>query len=312
MTGHVGVRMTLDEAVGEVLNSLTGLDLHYIPELDRYRAITRMLNRALRRNSAEHEWSYYSGLLDLGRVPQGQTFLQLPSQYRARAEGDDSVRLVDEHNRPMRWAYVLPRNSLHKYNARQGLWCSVTNGKIEFSRHLNDYEASLAVQIPVMREPRNLVVPATLESIEDLDAPLPPFPPGSSVRQVRNFWFPDQIEEWIFTPGLPPYEGTAPEDALAALGMTPQSIREQTVDFQYPDLIVMLAAYLVAQTDPVQQPRVQTLEAMYTDFKFALITRDDAATDAPYVNEFQVPVQGTIHGGSYGWDTRHPHTDERR
>jgi len=35
------VRLTLDEAVAEVLGLLTGLDLTYEPELDRYRAITR-------------------------------------------------------------------------------------------------------------------------------------------------------------------------------------------------------------------------------------------------------------------------------
>lgn len=49
------VQMTLDEAVAEVLGQLTGLDLEYDPRLDRYRAITRQLNRATRANALEHE-----------------------------------------------------------------------------------------------------------------------------------------------------------------------------------------------------------------------------------------------------------------
>ena len=66
------VQQTLDEAVAEVLGLLTGLDLSYAPELDRYRAITRQLNRALRTNALEQEWSYYSFTLSLGQASEGE------------------------------------------------------------------------------------------------------------------------------------------------------------------------------------------------------------------------------------------------
>ena len=42
------VSMTLDEAVAEVLGLLTGLDLEYRPEHDRYQTVTRAINAALK------------------------------------------------------------------------------------------------------------------------------------------------------------------------------------------------------------------------------------------------------------------------
>ena len=41
------VSMTLDESVNEVLGFLTGMDLTYGSNYDRYRVVARMLNRAL-------------------------------------------------------------------------------------------------------------------------------------------------------------------------------------------------------------------------------------------------------------------------
>lgn len=90
---------TLDDAVGEVLGLLTGLDLSYDPELDRYRAITKQLNRALRSNALEQEWSYYSSVLSLGMVSTGDRELLLPTAQRPRIINDDAVRLVDDQLR---------------------------------------------------------------------------------------------------------------------------------------------------------------------------------------------------------------------
>ena len=52
---NANVDLTLDEAVGEVLGLLTGMELAYDPQFDRYRTVTRFLNRALRQNALEHE-----------------------------------------------------------------------------------------------------------------------------------------------------------------------------------------------------------------------------------------------------------------
>ncbi len=49
------LKLTLDEGIQEVLGLLTGLDMTYDPQYDRYRVIGRMLNRALRANALEHE-----------------------------------------------------------------------------------------------------------------------------------------------------------------------------------------------------------------------------------------------------------------
>ena len=86
---------------------------------------------------------------------------------------------------------------------------------------------------------------------------------------------------------------------------------EEILDFPYPELIVMRAAWLYAQTDPVMQPRAQYLEEQYKDLMYQLIERDDRHTDSPYQNEFFVPVESSIHGNSGHWHD-HPHSDERR
>lgn len=75
---------------------------------------------------------------------------------------------------------------------------------------------------------------------------------------------------------------------------------EAVVDFPYPELIVMRAAWLYAQSDPVMQPRAQYLEEQYKDLMYQLIERDERHTDAPLQNDFHVPVDNSIHG-SGGW-----------
>ena len=77
----------------------------------------------------------------------------------------------------------------------------------------------------------------------------------------------------------------------------------------------MRAAYLYAQTDPLMQPRVQTLEANYKDRMYSLKERDERATDASYVNDFSMGIESSLNGqsdypdgraladerGFYGW-----------
>jgi hypothetical protein len=233
------LQLTLDEAVGEVLGLLTGLDLTYAPELDRYRAITRQINRALRNNALENEWSFYSSLLSLGSAAEGDRELILPENSRPRVISDDAVRLVDDEGRNVIWAYFLPRDSLHKYESRKGLWCAVTRQSVLFSRPITAAESALEVQLPVMREPNMVRLPN----------------PGKTV---------------------------------------PNAVRKQLLDFPYPDAITTRAAFYYAQTDPVMQPRVQTLESEYKNVMYQLIERDKANTDMPYLNEFIVPVENGI------------------
>ena len=64
------------------------------------------------------------------------------------------------------------------------------------------------------------------------------------------------------------------------------SVRNQQLDFDYPDLVIMKAMYMYAQTDPVIQPRVPTLEENYNTLKYALIERDTQFTDSPYRNDW--------------------------
>ena len=260
------VRLTLDDSVQEVLGLLTGLDVNYDSEYDRYRSIARTLNRALRANALEHEWSYYSSTEVVGVVHPGDTDVALRSTVRLRSVGDDSVRfVVPGTEQVVQWAYLLPRDALHKYNGRYaGIWASVTNGRLSFSRPLGAQLAGLEIHLPVMREPRMFDIPAVPN---DPDTPLEP---------------------------------------------VDQATRDQELDFDYPDVVILRAAYMYAQTDPVMQPRVQTLEAQFNDLKYQLISRDDAHTDSPFMNDYFVPITNSIDGGSYGWNGRHPHSDERR
>jgi len=102
-----------------------------------------------------------------------------------------------------------------------------------------------------------------------------------------------------------------PEDPTSPIpaGNTqvPAEIREQPVDFAWPDLIALKAAYFYAQTNPIMQPRVQTLEANYDDLMYKLKDRDSRNTEAPFLNTYYVPVDGSIMHGSIPSHT--PHSD---
>lgn len=256
--------MTLDDAIGEVLSLLTGLDLQYAPIHDRYQMITRQLNRAMRAVALEKEWSWYASLASVGPAVEGQLHIDMSPSIRPRMINDDSVRLVDDCGRAVVWAYFLPRDALSKYIGRQGLWCSVTRNTISFSRPFTAREDGLDIQVPVMREPVMFRLPP---QSEDPDVPL--------------------------------------------VGV-PQEIRDQPIDFVYPDLVVLRAAYYYAQSDPVMQPRVQTIEAQYKDMMYQITERDDRNTDSPYANDFFVPVQGDISHPGNPMHHGHPHSDERR
>ena len=255
------VALTLRDCVDEVLNTLTGLDLVYDPNMDRFRSITRMLNRALRANATEAEWSYYSSVEQVGYAYEGQQTVPLRSTIRPRIINDDAVRLVDRDNRVHAWAYFLPRDALHKYRSRAGLWVAHTRSTLEFSRPFIYPENGLMIEVPVMREPKMF--------------DLPPLPEN-------------------------------PDEAITPV---PDDILEQELDFDYPDLVVARAACLYAQTDPLMQPRVQTLDAAYKDLMYQFIERDERNTDSPYVNEFILPIDGDSYGPTHYHSHHHPHSD---
>jgi hypothetical protein len=62
----------------------------------------------------------------------------------------------------------------------------------------------------------------------------------------------------------------------------------------------------VAQSDPVMQPRAQTLESEYKDLMYQIMERDSNNTDTPYQNPFILPVQGTLEPVNFH---RHPLSD---
>jgi hypothetical protein len=248
---NVELQQTLDEAVVEVLALLTGLDLNYDPEFDRYRAITRTLNRALRANALEQEWSFYATTMSLGTANAGEKEMMLPSSKRPRIVNDDAVRFLDSEGVVQQWAYFLPRDALHKYSDKNVLRCSITQRSLLFSRPFT-IEAGLEVVLPVMREPAMFRLPGQ----------------GKSVST---------------------------------------SIRKQLIDFPYPDVIVARAAYMYAQTDPVMQPRVQTLEGGYKDLMYQVVERDTSITDTPYMNSFILPLENGLVPDRESH--RHPHAD---
>jgi len=252
MSQNAEVQQTLDEAVAETLALLTGLDLTYEPELERYRSITRCLNRALRANALENEWSYYASTVNLGPVVAGSKVMSLTAIQRPRIINDDAVRLVDSDGYAQVWAYFLPRDALHKYEDRTGLWCSIQQTSLLFSRPFHTWENGWSVVVPVMREPVMFRLPAP-------------------TRPVST------------------------------------AIRKQLIDFPYPDVIVARAAYMYAQTDPVMQPRVQTLEGGYKDLMYQVIERDTSISDTPYLNSFTLPLENGL--VPTGQSHRHPHSD---
>lgn len=96
-----------------------------------------------------------------------------------------------------------------------------------------------------------------------------------------------------------------PDDVIPQV---PDSVRNQQVDFDYPDLVVRRAAFLVAQFNPILQPRVQSLEAQFDELKYALMERDTNSTDQPFLNPVIVPIANTVYGQSgAGMFHGHPH-----
>lgn len=240
------VTMTLSEAVEDVLSILTGQELQYDPQQDRFRTITKHLNRALRSMALENEWSFYFTELQLSLTGAGlDKAFDLPITARPRQISDDAARVIHPDGYPVAWAYFIPRDALHKYRNRDGLWCSVTRTVLELNRKLAEAATDLdgyILEVPVQREPNMFRLPA---------------------------------------------DPTATPDPLELA---------QELDFPFPDVVIARAAWLYAQTDPLMQPRVQTLEEQYKDMMYQLIERDTAFTDTPDQNEIIVPVQGDIYG----------------
>lgn len=254
---NADVQLTLEDAVAEVLHGLTGLDLTYTPTLDRFQATTRALNKAMREVALEHEWSYYSSTEEVGQSALGVMDYEVGSKLRPRIINDDAVRLVDAEGNVLAWAYILPRDALHKYRHRGGLWVSFTRTTMTFNRPLRDAEAGLRIMVPVMREPKMFRLPQAGRDI-------------------------------------------------------PRSVLNQPVDFDYPDLVVAKAMELVAASDPLMQPRVQTLQEAYKDKMYQLIERDERHTDTPYANDFIIPMKGSLFGYRVNpMYHGHPHADER-
>ena len=186
------IEQTLEEAVAEVLGFLTGLDITYRPEMDRFRAITRQLNRALRLNALEADWSYYSSTEEVGVAHAGDKDFQIRGDIRPRIINDDAVRLVSEDGAPRVWAYFLPRDALHKYWGRKDLRVAVTRNTISFSRPILQHEDGLRIMIPVMREPRMLVLPDSPRTPQDPNLP-PTTVPQHLRDQLIDFDRPDLI-----------------------------------------------------------------------------------------------------------------------
>ena len=87
-----------------------------------------------------------------------------------------------------------------------------------------------------------------------------------------------------------------PEDPDEPTPEVPRDVRDQLLDFDFPDVVTMRAAYLYCLTDPVAQPRAQTYEAMYKDLMYGLIERDDRNTDSPYLNPVILPIDSDLSG----------------
>ena len=251
------VTLTLREAVDEVFSTLTGLDLTYDPQQDRFISVARHLNRALRMIALENEWSYFSYTEEAGVAVAGVEAIELNSKLRPRIINDDAVRLVTDQGVVRRWAYFLPRDAIFKYGNRAGLWAAVTRTTLQFSRPFSLDEEGLHVMVPVMREPKMFKLPTAGENLSN---------------QVLN----------------------------------------QMLDFDYSDLVVAKAAQLYAETDPLMQPRVQSLESRYKDLMYQLIERDTQSSDSPFLNDYPIPMLASL-DGSYSDPLTHghPHADER-
>lgn len=187
------VERTLDDCVAEVLGLLTGLELGYVPAQDRYRSVTRALNRALRLNALETEWSYYSDLENIGPAIPGVQEYALRKTIRPRQKGDDAVVMKDEHGVTRVWAYFMTRDALHKYAHTGNLVCNVTRNSLMFSRPLGNSAAGLTIFVPVMREPRMFELPKPARNMDPELEPEPEELDESYTEQLCDFDYPDVI-----------------------------------------------------------------------------------------------------------------------
>ena len=83
------VQLTLSEAVDEVQSTLTGLDVQYNPAFDRFKSVTRFLNRALRAVALEKDWSWYASTEEVGTVVADLQSVDLNPSLRPRIISDD-------------------------------------------------------------------------------------------------------------------------------------------------------------------------------------------------------------------------------
>jgi len=104
-----------------------------------------------------------------------------------------------------------------------------------------------------------------------------------------------------------PLQPTDPNEELIPV---PDSVREMEMDFEEPDLVIAKASYFYAQTDPVMQPRVQTLEANYKEILYSIQERDARNTDAPDQNDWSLGIESSVAGNTSSGRGR-PLADER-
>lgn len=176
--------LTLQDAILEVHNVLTGLNLSFVDNTDIFHATARQINRSLRHITLENEWGWYAVEHDAGLSTEGQTEIQLPRSLRPRIEPDDAVRFTygGPDGATVAWAYFLPRDSTSKYEYQRVLKVQATRNTIRFSRPLLKSESGLSLIVPAMREPRQFELP----------------PSGEEFKQTQliaklDFEFPDLI-----------------------------------------------------------------------------------------------------------------------
>lgn len=249
----MAVSISLREAVAEVHNILTGLDLSYDDRYDIFHACVRQLNRSLRTVALEEDWGWYADDLLLGVVSEGDQTFSVPPNVRLRVRQDDAIRLVDPATKKtVRWAYFLPRDSLSKYWAAPELRAAFVRNNVVLSRPLLAREEGLEVWATVMREPRQTTIPDSGTKIPDADLSRP-------------------------------------------------------LDFENPDMVIAHAAWQMSLSNPLYQPRAQTLEDVYNNFKYALTERDSDHSDSPMQNSF-TPSYGDPFIAMHH---PHPHSDRR-
>lgn len=249
----MSVALSLQEAVAEVHNILTGLDLEYDDRYEIFHATVRQINRSLRQVALLEDWGWYSELVLSGVTHEGQTVIELDALYRPRINQGDCVQLVDPNTGlTWHWAYYLPRDSLSRHTHRSELRVAFVRNTLMFSRPIQRFESGYEILVPAMREPQQTTIPESGKQLSDAELNRP-------------------------------------------------------IDFEFPDLVVAHAAWQISLSNPVYQPRAQTLEAAYDDVRYALSERDSNHSDSPLRNDF-TPSYGDPY---LRVPHRHPHSDRR-